>query len=106
MEDLIHCTLGRRRSSISSQGSSPHGTPLVSVSHYDPYAQKQEYAGASYQALGENTDSTMAVALAKRFYQVLPGIDVADWSWLEFAKFVLTCILLGFMLPAIRYAIW
>ncbi|KAJ2451015.1 hypothetical protein GGI03_006920 [Coemansia sp. RSA 2337] len=115
MEDLIHCTSGTRRSSISPSlrsvsplrlsSSPPPGNPsLVAVSHvYDPqyvhipdHNQKSEYSVAS--------TTTTSAAWAKRFYAVMPGIDVDDWSWTEFAMFAASCILLGFFLPAIRYA--
>ncbi|KAJ2384306.1 hypothetical protein GGI23_006956, partial [Coemansia sp. RSA 2559] len=77
MEDLIHCTAGRRRSSISSQDSaSPPGSPtLVTVSHvYDSYMPAQNHG------TDEKRDERLANALAKRFYAMVPGIDLNDWS--------------------------
>ncbi|KAJ2830256.1 hypothetical protein GGI24_001948 [Coemansia furcata] len=112
MEDLIHCTSGGRRSSISSslRSTSPQRSPpspgnpsLVAVSHvFDPHAQISNHNQKSeYSAAG--TTGTSA-AWAKRFYAIMPGIDVDDWSWTEFAMFAASCILLGFFLPVIRYA--
>ncbi|KAJ2784081.1 hypothetical protein GGI15_002372 [Coemansia interrupta] len=108
MEDLIHCTVGLRRSSVSSHSSS--GTPpLVTVSHvYDPYVHQQNMEkhnqNSLYQPLPIHADSdnSMAISMTKQFYQLMPGIDVSEWSWSEFAMFVVACILLGFFLPAIR----
>ncbi|KAJ1805209.1 hypothetical protein LPJ56_006576, partial [Coemansia sp. RSA 2599] len=114
MEDLIHCTAGRRRSSVSSHGSSPGSPPLVALSHtYDPFAHHHQQQqgmygkGTLYRPLPMHTESekAMATSLTKRFYQLMPGIDISDWSWSEFAMFVMACVLLGFIWPAIRYAI-
>ncbi|KAJ2600547.1 hypothetical protein H4R99_003307 [Coemansia sp. RSA 1722] len=113
MEDLIHCTAGRRRSSVSSHGSASGSPPLMALSHvYDPFAQQQQqhqtmYSKESlYQPLPTHTESekAMATSLTKRFYQLMPGIDVSDWSWSEFAMFVMACMLLGFIWPAVSYA--
>ncbi|KAI9503791.1 hypothetical protein GGI25_003826 [Coemansia spiralis] len=102
MEDLIHCTLGRRRSSVSSQDSlSPPASPtLVAVSHvYDPYTPLPSHK--SY----EKQDERFANGLARRFYDILPGIDLNDWSWSEFGLFVAACFILGFLVPVFRYAL-
>ncbi|KAJ2910273.1 hypothetical protein GGI21_001036 [Coemansia aciculifera] len=116
MEDLIHCTAGGRRSSTSpslcsvsplrlSSASSPPrpvNPSLVAVSHvYDLHGQYDHMPSQHQKA--EYTTTTSA-AWVKRFYAVMPGIDVDDWSWTEFAMFVAACILLGFFLPVIRYA--
>ncbi|KAJ2331638.1 hypothetical protein GGI00_003164 [Coemansia sp. RSA 2681] len=117
MEDLIHCTSGGRRSSISpslrsvsplrlSSSPPPANPSLVAVSHiYDSHAQyahmPSQHQKAEYSIV---TTTTASAAWAKRFYAVMPGIDVDDWSWAEFAMFAATCILLGFFLPVIRYA--
>ncbi|KAJ2554134.1 hypothetical protein EV175_002695 [Coemansia sp. RSA 1933] len=102
MEDLIHCTTGRRRSSISSQDStSPPASPtLVTVSHvYDSYMPTQNHIA------DEKRDERLANALAKRVYAMVPGIDLNDWSWIEFALFATACFIMGFFLPVIRYIV-
>ncbi|KAJ2654212.1 hypothetical protein IWW48_006253 [Coemansia sp. RSA 1200] len=103
MEDLIYCTVGLRRSSISSQGSaSPPASPtLVAVSHvYDPYMSVQHYGSE------KKRDERIAHALAKRFYSVMPGIDINDWSWIEFALFVAACFVMGFIIPIVRHVVF
>ncbi|KAJ2005701.1 hypothetical protein GGI04_002138 [Coemansia thaxteri] len=114
MEDLIHCTAGLRRPSTTSTLRPPSPTPppaacppLVAVSHvydnrtqfaYSTSYQKQEYSTTTL------ANSATSAALVKRFYAIMPGIQVDDWSWAEFAMFAAACILLGFFLPVIRYA--
>ncbi|KAJ2720813.1 hypothetical protein GGI07_004379 [Coemansia sp. Benny D115] len=112
MEDLIHCTMGRR-TSVSSQGSGSYGSPpLVAVSQM--YGSGGHQNGAHYQPLvemesslsvNEKPDGGRAAVLVKTFYEILPGIDIADWSWTEFAMFLLVCVMIGFLLPALGYAI-
>ncbi|KAJ1663034.1 hypothetical protein IW140_005777 [Coemansia sp. RSA 1813] len=100
MEDLIHCTVGRRRSSISSQDSPPSSPTLVAVSQvYDSYMPTQHYRS------DEKRDERLANALAKRFYAMVPGIDLNDWSWIEFALFAAACFIMGLFLPIIRYIV-
>ncbi|KAJ2011948.1 hypothetical protein GGI06_004337 [Coemansia sp. S85] len=105
MEDLIHCTSGGRRSSgsVSPLSLSPPGNPsLVAVSHV--HHVQNVHMPNSHQKPEYSATSTASAAWAKRFYAVMPGIDVDDWSWAEFAMFAASCILLGFFLPVIRYA--
>ncbi|KAJ1728510.1 hypothetical protein LPJ61_003998 [Coemansia biformis] len=101
MEDLIYCTMGGRRASVSSHSSEPRsGSPLlVAVSHvYSAHTP----AGPPRYA-DEKVERRMADGLARRIYEMLPGIDVADFSWTEFATFAAACFVLGFLLPLLRY---
>ncbi|KAJ2696238.1 hypothetical protein H4R19_005764 [Coemansia spiralis] len=104
MEDLIYCTMGsgrRRRSSASSHSSDsqPDTRPLVAVTHTaSPAATRLLYAD-------EKAERRLADSLARRIYAMLPGIDVADFSWTEFALFAAACFVLGFLLPLLRYAL-
>ncbi|KAI8321565.1 hypothetical protein GQ54DRAFT_179700 [Martensiomyces pterosporus] len=110
MEDLIQCTIGRR-ASVSSQGSiSPPSSPsLLAVSHiYDPQTQQHLYHQQQrvwQPEASAKCDQKPGVSLAKRVYGLVPGIDLADWSWSELALFGAICMLIGFFLPAIRYAL-
>ncbi|KAJ2796547.1 hypothetical protein H4R20_005498, partial [Coemansia guatemalensis] len=86
MEDLIYCTMSRRRSSVSSVSSQGSASPtakltMPAVSYvYDSYS----YQGQS-QYTDEKAERKLAVGLAKRLYSVLPGMDVSEISWSEFA---------------------
>ncbi|PIA15238.1 hypothetical protein COEREDRAFT_82208 [Coemansia reversa NRRL 1564] len=103
MEDLIYCTMAQRRlsvSSVSSQGSvSPTKSSIMpAVSYvYDPYSYQEQS-----QYTNEKTEHKFATGLAKRLYSVLPGIDVNEISWSEFALFATTCFILGFLIPLVR----
>ncbi|ORX69476.1 hypothetical protein DL89DRAFT_284020 [Linderina pennispora] len=100
MEDLIQCTHGRR-ASISSHGSlsPPASPPLVAVSHvYDSEQQPM------LPRIDEKPSSG-SQQLAKRVFMLMPGIDMSDWSWTEFALFGAICMAIGFFLPAIRYVL-
>ncbi|KAJ1937112.1 hypothetical protein FBU59_004854 [Linderina macrospora] len=100
MEDLIQCTLGRR-ASISSHGSlSPPASPsLVAVSHVYDSMQQQMLPSI------EEKPSSGGQLLAKRVFMLMPGIDMSDWSWTEFALFGAICMAIGFFLPAVRYVL-
>ncbi|KAJ2822347.1 hypothetical protein IWW50_004251 [Coemansia erecta] len=102
MEDLIYCTVGRRRSSSQSSGSQSDSAPLVSVSDIyssSPYQEHQQY-------LAEKTDRRLANGLAKRVYAMMPGLDIADFSWYEFAMFAAACFAIGFLLPLVRFMLF
>ncbi|KAJ2716154.1 hypothetical protein H4S00_004628 [Coemansia sp. D1744] len=97
MEDLIYCTIGRRRSSSQSSGSQSD-SPLVSVSNIyspSPYQEQQYFA--------EKGDRRLANSLAKRVYAMMPALDIADFSWYELVLFAATCFAIGFLLPLIRH---
>ncbi|KAJ2488561.1 hypothetical protein IWW37_004711 [Coemansia sp. RSA 2050] len=108
MEDLIHCTSGGRRSSgsaspLSLSPATPPGNPsLMTVSHV--YHVQHVHMPNHNQKPEYSATSPTSAAWVKRFYAVMPGIDVDDWSWADFAMFAASCILLGFFLPVIRYA--
>ncbi|KAJ1961254.1 hypothetical protein GGI12_003348 [Dipsacomyces acuminosporus] len=111
MEDLIQCTIGRRRSSVSSQGSisslqPPSSPSLLAVSHVY-YSQHQQRHGQHLGSMQEQQQKhpQAAASFAKAFYDLIPGIDISDWSWSELALFGAICMLLGFFVPAIRYAL-
>ncbi|KAJ2795819.1 hypothetical protein H4R21_004962 [Coemansia helicoidea] len=105
MEDLIHCTMGHRRSSVSSvsshsSDSQPESSPLLAITHTARSAATP--AGGPRQTASEKAERRLADGLARRIYGMLPGIDVADFSWTEFALFAAACFVLGFLLPLLR----
>ncbi|KAJ1834149.1 hypothetical protein LPJ63_002173 [Coemansia sp. RSA 2711] len=99
MEDLIYCTVGRRRSaSQSSASASQSDTPMVAVANvYSTFPYTPPHS------VSEKPDARLASSLARRIYATMPGLDISDFSWSEFALFAATCFALGFLLPLIRY---
>ncbi|KAJ2785692.1 hypothetical protein H4R18_000383 [Coemansia javaensis] len=107
MEDLIYCTMGRRRPSVSSHGSgSPPGSPASLVAVSPVYSSRPPVPAARPPSLGEKAERRLAEGLARRVYDLMPGIDVADFSWPELALFAATCFALGFVLPLLRYMLF
>ncbi|KAI9472751.1 hypothetical protein LPJ78_001449 [Coemansia sp. RSA 989] len=97
MEDLVFCTIARRRS--ASQSSSQSGnSPLLAVSDMQHFTTQQ--------VLDEKSDRRLANSFAKRVYAMVPALDIADFSWFEFALFAAICFMLGFALPLARHLLF
>ncbi|KAJ2368271.1 hypothetical protein H4S01_001678 [Coemansia sp. RSA 2610] len=96
-KDLIYCTVGRRRSA-SQSSASQSDTPMVAVANvYSTFPYTPPHS------VSEKPDARLASSLARRIYATMPGLDISDFSWSEFALFAATCFALGFLLPLIRY---